>query len=271
MDEYAQNPRADVNQDGKVDAADLLAIRAPENWQKKIRPEGVPELTTIRYDGTDKDACVVDVRSVNAEIRNQLVLSTAHGIVLSQIWKPYGCTISGCTIETEGYGIYTEADRLIVNYTAIKARRRDPLRIANGFGLRFNYGECHMPLSDVATRIHGDAQDIVFTGWTFHCWSWGIDIGEQYRGAGGCVRDVLLEDCTFIASPHTIHGIRIRGQGVKLVRCKGIGFDKAQSGATFASVEKHSCDPTGCVLESCTVDGNKPLLKGRRQDTEVKP
>jgi len=269
-EQYAANPRADVNQDGKVDAADLLAIRAPENWQKKIRPEGVPELSVLRYDGTDKDACVVDVRTPNAILRRHLILSTAHGVTLSKIWKPYGCTIEGCDIQTEGYGIYTEGDRLTVRDTIIAARRRDPIRIAGGFGLVFGEGSCAMPLADVATRIHDDAQNILFRNWDFYCWSWGVDLGEQYRGAGGVVRDVRFENCRFYASEHTIHAIRIRAQNVHLRNCHGIGFNRALPGATFASVERHSCDPTGVVLEGCTVDGGKPLLKSRWADTEVK-
>ena len=40
MTEYAENPRADVNQDGRVDAGDLLVIRRGVNWNRSI--EGGP-------------------------------------------------------------------------------------------------------------------------------------------------------------------------------------------------------------------------------------
>lgn len=80
---------------------------------------------------------------------------------------------------------------------------------------------------------------------------------------------VLLEDCTFIASPHTMYGVRVRGQGVRLVRCKGIGFARAQPGAALVTFERHSCDPIGGVVEGCTCDG-RPIVKQRWHDTEVR-
>lgn len=270
MTEFAQNPRADVNQDGVVDAADLLAIRSPENWQRKIRPEGVPELTVIRYDGTDPDGCAVDVRSNGYALNRTTVLSKAHGIVADPYWKTNGLYVRNCDIQTEGYGLYSGASTVIVVNTTIAVRNRDPIRIVGGFDMDFVGGKCAMPLSDVATRIHGDAYDIIFIDWDFHCWSWGVDLGEQYRGAGGVVHHVTFYRCRFYASVHTMYGVRVRAQHVTLKDCKGIGFASAQPGAALVTFERHSCDPIGGVVEGCTCDG-RPIVKQRWHDTEVVP
>lgn len=266
------NPRADVNQDGCVDAADVLEVRRPGNWGECVStPPPEPMRRLVAYTGTDPDACVFDVRQKDQLLAELDIQSSAHAIMAVGLWNPAGLTARDCSITSIGYGVYSEADGLKILRCEINAKYRDPLRIAGGTGIVVEDTTFALPLADVAVRIHGSASNITFRRCTFYCYSWGVDIGEQYRGAGGCVRNVTFEDCTFIASPHTIHAVRIRGQNVRLVRCKGIGFNKAQSGATFATVEKHSCDPTGVVLEGCSVDGNKPLLKGRWADTEVKP
>lgn len=265
------DPRADVNGDGCVNAADLLIVRAPENWQQCVATPP-PTRTVVSYSGP-AESTAYDIRTSATMLVDLDIRSTQRGIVADSFWAArgvQGLLIENCTLTTQSYGLYSGISGVTVLRSTFAAEMRDPVRITGGSGITFEDCTFALPLADVAVRVHGDASRIVFRRCTFHCWSWGLDIGEQYRGAGGCVRDVLLEDCVFIAYPTTIHAVRIRGQNVRLIRCIGKGFDKAQSGATFASVEKHSCDPTGAVLEGCTVDGGKALLKGRWADTEVK-
>lgn len=265
------NPRADVNGDGCVNAADLLAVRAPGNWGECVAtPTPEPMRRLVAYTGTDPDACVFDVRQKGQLFAELDIQSSAHAIMAAGIWNPAGLTARDCSIMSIGYGIYSEADRLSILQCEINAKYRDPLRIAGGTGVLVEDTTFALPLADVAVRIHGSASDITFRRCMFNCYSWGVDIGEQYGGAGGCVRNVSFEDCIFIASPHTMHAVRIRGQNVRLIRCIGKGFDKAQPGATFATVEKHSCEPVGAKLIGCSVDGGKALLKSKWTDTEVK-
>lgn len=279
-EQYAANPRADVNQDGVVDVADLMAIRAPENWQRKVRPPDQPEPDLVlRYEGTNQDGCALDVRTSKIVLANAAVRSTAHGIVASRIWQPHGLTLSQCDIETEGYGLYSEASALTVRDTVIAARRRDPIRIAGGEGLRFERVAVKPTESAAAWRIHGDPRDgaanavrrVLILGCSIEgCWPWGIDLGEQYRGAGGIVDDVIIEDCVFHATPNTRYGIRIRARRVTVRDCAGVGFDKAAEGAALVQIERHNIDPTGCVIEGCTCDGGRPVVGNRWSDTVIR-
>lgn len=282
MTDYARDERADVNQDGRVDAADLLSIRDPANWGKLVRPAEPDTSGWTQYtyaaplldDGEpDRDASAYDVRT-NRTIERVALTSDARGITADKYWVQKGdvnrLDIRDVDFNTHGYGLYSGVPNLTVERARFNATHRDPIRIEAGYNLKFRNGSCLMPEADVATRIHGDAYDIEFTDWDFYCWSWGADLGEQYRGAGGVVHHVTFKRCRFFASQHTIHAVRIRAQHVKLVDCHGIGFDKAQDGATFATVERHSCDPIGAVLEGCSVDGGKPLLKSKWTDTEVR-
>jgi len=263
--------RADVNQDGCVNAADLLIVRDPSNWQQCVATPA-PTRTVVSYSGPP-ESTAYDVRTSATVLANLDIRSTQRGIVADEFWGALGVQgllIEDCTVNSHSYGLYSGISGVTVLRTTFNAAMRDPVRITNGSGYTFEDCTFSMPQADVAVRIHGSASNITFRRCTFYCYSWGVDIGEQYRGAGGCVRDVTFEECTFIASEHTIHAVRIRGQNVTLLRCRGIGFDKALSGATFATAEKHSCEPTGARLIGCTVDGGKPLLKGKWKDTEVR-
>lgn len=265
------DPRADVNQDGCVNAGDLAVVRQPGNWGECVETPP-PVRKVVSYSGP-AESTAYEIRLPATVLSNLDIRSTQRGIVADEFWAALGVqglVIEDCDIRTHSYGLYSGISGVTVLRTTFTAEQRDPVRITNGTGYTFEDCTFSMPLADVAVRVHGNASRVTFRRCTFYCWSWGVDIGEQYRGAGGCVRDVTFEDCTFVASPHTIHAVRIRGQNVRLVRCKGVGFDKAQSGATFATVEKHSCEPTGAVLEGCTVDGGRPLLKSRWADTEVR-
>lgn len=279
-EQFAVNPRADVNQDGVVDAADLLAIRSPENWQKKIRPADQPEpALVLNYAGTDQDGCALDVRRPNIALSNSDVRSTAHGVVASRIWQPHGLSLSHFDIQTEGYGIYSECNGLKVRDTTIAARQRDPIRIAGGQDLWFERVTVKPTQSAAAWRIHGDPRDgqandvrrVVILGCSIEgCWPWGIDIGEQYRGAGGLVEEVQIIGAHFYATANTRYGIRIRARRVTVRGCVGHGFDKASPDAALVQIERHNIDPIGCVVENCICDGGRPIVGSRWSDTVVK-
>jgi hypothetical protein len=266
------NPRADVNQDGCVDANDLLEVRRPGNWGECVATPP-PARKVVSYSGPAKSTAY-DITYGGRVLENLDIRSNQRAIVADVFWAKrgaYGLTIRDCTIESVDYGLYTGFSGVTVQRTTIRTTGGSIVRVTDGVGVLFEDCTFTSGAADTAVRVC-NGRDITFRRCKFiGCRPYGLDIREQYRGEGGCPRDVLLEDCEFIASADTIHAVRIAGQGVRLVRCRGLGFDKALSGATFATVEKHSCDPTGAVLGGCSVDGGKPLLKSKWTDTEVKP
>jgi hypothetical protein len=274
-DNYAADARADVNQDGLVNGADILAIRSPDNWNKPVRPTDVPqpppaERQRIVYAGTDQDACALDVRASNRLVQSADITSTSHGVMNSAAWKTAGLTLRDCLIETIGYGIYSECEGLSILGSRIHAQLRDPIRIAGGRSILVQDCQIDPVSAAVAVRVHDNARDVMFHRVKFrNANPWCADLGEQYRGAGGVVNNVIFVDCEFQACPQTVMAVRVRAQNVVVRNCRGIGFDKALPGAVLVSVERHSCDPIGCRIEGCSIDGNKQLVGQRWSDTVV--
>lgn len=268
MTKIAENPRADVNGDGIVNAADILEIRRPGNWGLPTKAPEPPAGTLYRYDGTDPWAAAIDVRG-DMEVIGADIISTAYGIVA---WAPQTARlrVEGCKFETEGYGLFTRTNNLVVRDSEFYARNRDPIRIAGGTNLLFEGIYIGGTLSAASWRIHGDTRDVTIRSAQIYATNpWALDLGEEYRGAGGVVRNVLIENVDIYATAATRMGMRIRAQNVTLRNVRGHGFDRTDPGVGLFQFEKHSCEPTGCRVENCTVDDGRKVVVTPWVDTVV--